>query len=73
MAYSEEAHKIFHGAQKAYEMLVEIGRKVYTSASFNDWMHRCEHLCVWKDVKPYMCTSLGPLLITNMERSGILE
>lgn len=55
--YSEETMD-FMGAQKAYEMLVEIGRRVYDSASnsFQDWMLQMRAYLsnVWTKVKPYM-------------------
>ena len=55
--YSEETMD-FMGAQKAYEMLVELGRRVYDSASnsFQDWMMQMRAYLsnVWEKVKPYM-------------------
>jgi hypothetical protein len=55
--YSEETMD-FMGMQKAYEMLVEIGRRVYDSASnsFQDWMLQMRAYLsnVWTKVKPYM-------------------
>ena len=55
--YSEETMD-FMGMQKAYEMLVELGRRVYDSASnsFQDWMLQMRAYLsnVWTKVKPYM-------------------
>jgi len=55
--YSEETMD-FMGMQKAYEMLVELGRRVYESAnnSFQDWMLQMRAYLsnVWTKVKPYM-------------------